>query len=164
MSVLVTGGAGYIGSHAVRQLVRRGHRVVVVDNLLKGHRAAVDRAAAFYEVDVADADQLEGILRRHCVEAVVHFAALSLVDESVADPLRYYQNNTCGTLGLLEAMSRAHVKRMVFSSTAATYGVPTEMPIQETAPQHPINPYGPRSCSSSRFCGIQSSPTRSLVL
>lgn len=142
VSILVTGGAGYIGSHAVRQLIRSGRDVVVVDDLSKGHRQAVDLAAAFYQADVADVDQLESILERHAVDAVMHFAAFSLVGESVAVPLEYYRNNTGGTIGLLRAMQRAGVKRMVFSSTAATYGIPETMPIREETPARPINPYG----------------------
>lgn len=142
MAILVTGGAGYIGSHAVKHFVERGEDVVVVDNLSTGHRAAVHQQAAFYEADIADSAHIEQILRKHSVTAVVHFAAFSLVGESVVVPYLYYRNNTCGTLGLLEAMDAADVKRIVFSSTAATYGIPAEMPIRETTPQRPINPYG----------------------
>jgi UDP-glucose 4-epimerase len=142
VAILVTGGAGFIGSHAVKHFIERGEEVVVVDNLSTGHRAAVHQQATFYEADVADSARIETILRNHSVTAVVHFAAFSLVGESVVLPYRYYRNNTCGTLGLLEAMDAAGVKQIVFSSTAATYGIPDEMPIRETTPQRPINPYG----------------------
>jgi UDP-glucose 4-epimerase len=142
LSILVTGGAGYIGSHMVRQLVRAGRDVVVVDNLDRGHREAVDTQAVFYRADVADVDALERILREHAVECVIHFAALAYVGESVEQPERYYRNNTGGTMRLLEAMDRAAVKRIVFSSTCATYGVPERLPIVESNPQQPISPYG----------------------
>lgn len=142
MSVLVTGGAGYIGSHMVRQLVRAGRQTVVVDNLDRGHREAVDPSAAFYQADVADVDELERIMRKHDVECVIHFAALAYVGESVEQPDRYYRNNAGGTMRLLEAMDCAAVKRIVFSSTCATYGVPERLPIVESTPQQPINPYG----------------------
>jgi UDP-glucose 4-epimerase len=126
----------------VKHLVERGEQVVVIDNLYAGHRAAVHPQAAFYEMDIADTPAVEQILKKHAVKAVVHFAAYSLVGESVATPYKYYRNNTCGTLGLLAAMDAADVKHIVFSSTAATYGIPQEMPIRETTPQRPINPYG----------------------
>ena len=142
MSVLVTGGAGYIGSHAVKQLVDGGCKVVVVDDLSKGHRAAVDTDALFVQANCGDVPRMTDVLRENRVECVIHFAAFSLVGESVAAPLRYYRNNTSATIGLLEAMDAAGVKRMVFSSTAATYGVPEQMPILETTPQRPVNPYG----------------------
>ena len=142
MTVLVTGGAGYIGSHAVRELRARGRSVVVVDNLFRGHRQAVPADVPFYEVPLAEADRLARILREHHVEAVMHFAALAYVGESVTQPLTYYENNTTGTIRLLQAMQSAGVKRMVFSSTCATYGVPETVPLVETMPQRPINPYG----------------------
>ena len=142
MNILVTGGAGYIGSHAVRKLIEAGHVVVVLDNLSHGHRAAVPGDVPFYQVDLKEADRIEEILRTHQIEAVMHFAALISVGESVQKPLLYYQNNTAGAMSLLEAMERAGVKRFVFSSTAATYGEPEETPIYETTKQRPINPYG----------------------
>jgi len=142
MSVLVTGAAGYIGSHAVKMLAERGDDVIAVDNLSRGHRQAVHPTARFYQRDIADTDRLAQIMRKHAVDTVVHFAALAYVGESVGDPLSYYANNTAGTIGLLQAMQRAGVQRMVFSSTCATYGIPDEFPILETAFQQPINPYG----------------------
>jgi len=142
MNVLVTGGAGYIGSHAVRQLIQAGHRVVTVDNLYRGHRQAVDRQATFVQMDLADQAGLTDLLRRHAVDCVMHFAALAYVGESVTRPLDYYLNNTSGALSLLRAMDAAGVRRFVFSSTCATYGEPQATPIVETMPQQPINPYG----------------------
>jgi len=146
MNILVTGGAGYIGSHAVRKLTEAGHTVAVLDNLSYGHRRALPDAMPFYQVDLKETDRIEMILRTHRIEAVMHFAALISVGESVQKPLLYYQNNTAGAVSLLEAMERAGVKRFVFSSTAATYGepevTPTHEPIYETTKQLPINPYG----------------------
>lgn len=142
MNVLVTGGAGYIGSHAVKQLIEAGHRVVVVDNLFRGHRQAVDSRAVFHEVPLSDTSRLAALLREHSIECVMHFAALAYVGESVTQPLTYYDNNTSGAVSLLLAIERARVKRMVFSSTCATYGEPESVPILETMRQEPINPYG----------------------
>lgn len=142
MQVLVTGGAGYIGSHAVHQLISEGHRVVVLDNLCRGHREAVPEEVPFFQVDLAATEKIAEILSEHRIECVMHFAALTYVGESVREPLRYYQNNTAGAMSLLQAMQKADTKRFVFSSTAATYGEPEEMPIQESFPQAPINPYG----------------------
>jgi UDP-glucose 4-epimerase len=142
MNVLVAGGAGYIGSHAVKQLVEAGHRVVAVDNLFRGHAQAVDRRAAFHKIDLCDTQALAEVLARHAIDCVMHFAALAYVGESVAEPLNYYDNNTAGTISLLKAMKTAGVKRMVFSSTCATYGEPETTPITETMRQQPVNPYG----------------------
>ncbi len=142
MNVLVTGGAGYIGSHAVKRLLAIGHRPVVLDNLCRGHRAAVPREVPFYQNDLAETDRIVEILSRHEIGFVVHFAALTAVGESVAEPLLYYRNNTAGAVSLLEAMQQVGVKRFIFSSTAATYGEPDETPIFETTRQQPINPYG----------------------
>jgi len=142
MNILVTGGAGYIGSHAVRKLIEAGHSVVVLDHLSYGHRAAVSDAVPFYQVDLKETDRIEEILRKHQIQAVMHFAAFISVGESMQKPLLYYQNNTAGAMSLLEAMERVGVKRFVFSSTAAVYGQPEEMPIVETTRQQPINPYG----------------------
>jgi len=142
MNVLVTGGAGYIGSHAVKQLVEAGHRVVAIDNLFRGHRQAVHAQATFHKVDLADTLALVDVLRQHEVECVMHFAALAYVGESVTDPLSYYENNTAGAISLLRAMHQVGVKRLVFSSTCATYGEPETTPLVETMPQEPINPYG----------------------
>ncbi len=142
MNVLVAGGAGYIGSHAVKMLVEAGHRVVVVDNLCRGHREAVHAQAVLYEMSLADTQGLFRVLRDEKIDGVMHFAALAYVGESVAEPLSYYDNNTAGTISLLRAMDEAGVHRLVFSSTCATYGQPERMPIVETTPQVPINPYG----------------------
>lgn len=142
MNVLVAGGAGYIGSHAVRQLIEAGHRVVAVDNLYRGHGQAVDCRAVFHEIDLAETHALADVLAKEKIDCVMHFAALTYVGESVADPLAYYDNNTAGTISLLKAMKTAGVKRMVFSSTAAIYGEPDSTPIVETARLEPVNPYG----------------------
>ena len=142
MNVLVAGGAGYIGSHAVKQLTQLGHRVVVVDNLFRGHREAVPPSVPFCQIDLNDTPALTETLARQRIQCVMHFAALAYVGESVAQPLAYYENNTAGTVSLLRAMASAGVKRMVFSSTCATYGEPTSVPIVETMRQEPVSPYG----------------------
>ena len=142
MNVLVTGGAGYIGSHAVKRLLELGHEVVVVDNLGRGHRQAVPGSVPFVEADLRDNEKIVATLSDHDIECVMHFAALAYVGESVTQPLRYYDNNTGGSLSLLRAMHAAGVNRLVFSSTCATYGEPETMPITEDLPQSPINPYG----------------------
>lgn len=144
MGVLVLGGAGYIGSHMVDRLVETtDETVVVVDNLVTGHRAAVHPDAKFYEGDLADKDFMRQVFRENPeVDAVIHFSAFSLVAESMTDPLKYFDNNTVGMVKLLEVMNECGVKNIVFSSTAATYGIPEELPIKETTPQRPINPYG----------------------
>ncbi|HVC19379.1 MAG TPA: UDP-glucose 4-epimerase GalE [Vicinamibacterales bacterium] len=139
--MLVTGGAGYIGSHAAKALHRAGYRVVVYDNLLAGHREAV-RFGEFVEGDVADLALLRHTLRRFAVGAVMHFAALLAVSESVRDPIRYYRTNVSGALTVLEAMAAESVGRFVFSSTCAVYGEPVETPIDEAQPTRPINTYG----------------------
>jgi UDP-glucose 4-epimerase len=141
MRILVTGGAGYIGSHAVRLFLARGHDVWVFDNLSVGHRAAVP-ADRLIVGDLAEVPRLDHALLLHRIEAVVHFAAWTYVGESVREPGKYYQNNVVNTLNLLECMRRNGVERFVFSSTAATYGVPQRVPITEDEPQQPINPYG----------------------
>ncbi|RMG01670.1 MAG: UDP-glucose 4-epimerase GalE [Planctomycetota bacterium] len=142
MNVLVAGGAGYIGSHAVKLLKSTGHSPVVVDNLFRGHRQAVPDDVPFYQVSLAETDRLAEILSQHAIDCVMHFAALAYVGESVTQPLTYYDNNTAGTVSMLQAMQKAGVHKMVFSSTCATYGEPEEVPIVETTPQSPINPYG----------------------
>ena len=142
MNVLVTGGAGYIGSHAVKRLREAGHNVVVMDNLYRGHRAAVPADVPFEATDLRGTELVAQALGKHAIECVMHFAALAYVGESVTDPLAYYDNNTAGTISLLMAMEKIGVKRLVFSSTCATYGEPESMPIVETMPQRPINPYG----------------------
>jgi UDP-glucose-4-epimerase GalE len=141
MRVLVTGGAGYIGSHAVRLLLERGHDVWVYDNLSQGHRRAVP-ADRLIVGDLQECDRLDQALVLHRIEAVVHFAAFTDVAESVRDPARYYRNNLVNTLNLLDCLRRQGVERLVFSSTAAVYGVPEATPIPEEAPLRPINPYG----------------------
>jgi UDP-glucose-4-epimerase GalE len=140
-AVLVTGGAGYIGSHACKALRQAGYRVVVFDNLVAGHRAAV-RHGELIEGDVLDVAAVRAALRRHEAAAVVHFAAYLDVGESVRQPLRYYRNNVGGALAVLEAMAAESVQYFVFSSTCATFGEPVETPIDETHPQRPINAYG----------------------
>jgi UDP-glucose 4-epimerase len=142
MNVLVTGGAGYIGSHCVRQLTAQGHRPVVVDNLVYGHRAAVAKGVPFHEADLGDGKALRAILKKHRIELVMHFAAYCYVGESVTTPLKYYQNNLAAPLHLLDAMLATGVKKFVLSSTCATYGVPERLPLTEDHPQRPINPYG----------------------
>jgi UDP-glucose 4-epimerase len=139
--VLVTGGAGYIGSHTARELSRRGYQVVVLDNLSKGHRASV-AGVEFVEGDTADGGLLRSLFREREVRTVVHFAASSLVGESVLDPAAYYRNNVLGGISLLDAMASARVPCLVFSSTAAVYGEPREVPIPEDHPAVPSNPYG----------------------
>lgn len=142
MSVLVLGGAGYIGSHAVYQLIDQGMDVVVVDNLENGHRQAVHPNAAFYEGDIRDANFLDSVFENESIDEVLHFAANSLVGESMENPLKYFDNNVYGTQVLLKAMTKHGVKNIVFSSTAATYGEPEAVPITETMPTHPTNTYG----------------------
>jgi UDP-glucose-4-epimerase GalE len=141
MRILVTGGAGYIGSHAVRLFLSRGHDVWVYDNLCYGHRAAVP-AERLIVADLAEEQRLDQALVLHRIEAVVHFAAFAYVGESVRDPAKYYRNNLVNTLTLMECMRRHGVRRIVFSSTCATYGVPLRVPITEDEKQLPINPYG----------------------
>jgi len=143
MSVLVLGGAGYIGSHTVDRLVDQGQDVVVVDSLVTGHRAAVNDKAKFYQGDLADQDFMRKVFTENPeIDAVIHFAAYSLVAESMKKPLKYFYNNTAGMIKLLEVMNEFDIKNIVFSSTAATYGIPEKMPIMESDPQDPINPYG----------------------
>lgn len=142
MNVLVCGGAGYIGSHTVYELIERGHSVVVVDSLIKGHKAAIHNEAKFYLGDIRDEEFMDGVFRENQIDAVIDFAAFSLVGESVNEPFKYYENNVYGTLKLLEAMERADVKKIVFSSTAATYGEPENDIIVESDNTNPTNPYG----------------------
>ncbi len=140
-TVLVTGGAGYIGSHTVLQLIARGERVVVLDNLSTGFRRAVGNVPLVVG-NVGDRALVDKLLAEHKVETIIHFAAATIVPESVSDPLKYYGNNTCATRSLLEAASKAGVKHIVFSSTAAVYGIPAEGVASEETPTSPINPYG----------------------
>ncbi|MGJ3242874.1 MAG: UDP-glucose 4-epimerase GalE [Opitutales bacterium] len=142
MKVLVVGGAGYIGSHCVRQLVQAGHQPVVLDNEVFGHRGAVAPDIPYHTGDLGDPEVVKPILRDEGIELVMHFAAFAYVGESVTDPLKYYRNNLIATIHLIQAMLDEGVKRFVFSSTCATYGVPETLPITEDTPQVPINPYG----------------------
>jgi len=142
MRVLVTGGAGYIGSVVVEKLLEDKHFVVAYDNLAKGHRAAVSSEATFVEADLLDTERLTAVLREHRIEAVIHMAADSLVGESVTDPAKYYRNNVVAGLALLNAMRECEVRRIVFSSTAAVYGEPEKQPIEERDVLQPTNPYG----------------------
>ena len=142
MSILVCGGAGYIGSHAVYQLVKAGEEVVIVDNLQNGHRGAINPAAKFYQGDIRDARILDKIFTENKIEAVIHFAAYIEAGESVEKPLKYFNNNVYGMQILLESMVRNGVDKIVFSSTAATYGEPEKFPIEEDDRTQPINPYG----------------------
>src|SRR3954468_10769483 len=132
MRVLVTGGAGYIGSVVTEELLKDGHEVIVFDNLYKGHRGAIVEGARFVEGDLRDGARLRETLKSRGTEAVIHMAADSLVGESVTDPAKYYRNNVCAGLTLLDAMHEGGVKRLVFSSTAAVYGEPEKQPIEET--------------------------------
>ncbi|MEN0642876.1 UDP-glucose 4-epimerase GalE [Alkalicoccobacillus gibsonii] len=141
MAILVTGGAGYIGSHTVLYLLDKGEDVIVVDNLTKGHLDAL-QGATLYEGNLLDGEFLDKVFTEQQIDAVIHFAADSLVGESVAEPLKYYHNNVIGTHSLLTTMVRHNVKNIVFSSTAATYGEPEQVPIVETLPTNPTNPYG----------------------
>ena len=142
MNVLVVGGAGYIGSHCVRQLSAAGHRPVVIDNLVYGHRGAVAKDVPLYAADLGDEEAVGRVLEREKIDVVMHFAAYCYVGESVTDPLKYYLNNSAAALHLLSAMLGAGVTKFVFSSTCATFGVPDRLPISEDFPQAPINPYG----------------------
>jgi len=142
MRVLVTGGAGYIGSVVSEQLVNDGHEVVIYDNLSKGHRGAVVEGARFVQGDLLEADQLRQTPNDNRIDAVIHMAASSLVGESVQEPSKYYHNNVVAGLVLLDAMRECGIRRIVFSSTAATYGEPEEQPIRETTPTNPTNTYG----------------------
>ncbi len=149
MKLLVTGGAGYIGSHTALELLRAGHDVVVVDNLSNSHEESLRRVEAlagksltFHRVDLLDRERLAAVFESEAIDAVIHFAALKAVGESVAQPLRYYRNNITGMLNLLSVMDRHDVRKFVFSSSATVYGDPQEMPITENVPMAPFNPYG----------------------
>lgn len=142
MRLLVLGGAGYIGSHTALELIKKGHEVVVVDNLVTGYVKAVPEKATFYQGDIRDFDFLDDLFKKEKIDAVIHFAAFSLVGESVTNPLKYYDNNLYGTKVLLDAMIKNDIKKIVFSSTAATYGEPENIPILETDRTCPTNPYG----------------------
>ncbi|HEX2118394.1 MAG TPA: UDP-glucose 4-epimerase GalE [Acidimicrobiales bacterium] len=154
MRTLVVGGAGYIGSVVARHLLDAGHRVTVADNLSKGHEWAVPEGAAFVRVDLLDQPAVAALLAQG-FDAVLHFAALSLVGESVSQPVRYFRTNVGGTLNLLDAMRGAGVGRLVFSSTAATYGEPETVPIAETPPTRPTNPYGASKLAVDAAIGFE---------
>ena len=142
MRILVLGGAGYIGSHTALELVKAGNEVAIADNLVTGYRKAIPKGAKFYEGDLRDFDFLNKLFQQEKIDAVIHFAAYSLVGESVTNPLKYYDNNLYGTKVLLEAMVKNNVGKIVFSSTAATYGEPENIPILESDRTCPTNPYG----------------------
>ena len=151
MAILVTGGAGYVGSHTVAALVERGAEVIVIDNLEKGHKKAIWPGAKFCEGDLRDAPFMDKLFTENQITAVIHFAAYSLVAESVQNPTKYYDNNVVGTLQLLKTMNNHSVKSIVFSSTAATYGEPETIPVTETAPERPVNPYGESKLAVERM-------------
>lgn len=155
MKVLVCGGAGYIGSNMTAMLTEQGYEPIVYDNLSKGHAAAV-KDAKLIKADLADYDTILKTLKQEKIEAAMHFAAFIEVGESVAEPLRYYENNFCNTLNLLKAMAEAGVEKFVFSSTAAVYGMPKTVPITEDLPKLPINPYGQSKWAVERMCHFQS--------
>ncbi len=142
MSILVVGGAGYIGSHMVLELIRSGEDVIVVDSLITGHKEAVNEKAKLFVGDIRDKDFLRDVFSKNEIQSVIDFAAFSLVGESVTAPLKYFENNIFGTICLLEVMNEFNVKEIVFSSTAATFGEPEKNPIVESDPTNPTNPYG----------------------
>ena len=151
MAVLVLGGAGYIGSHTAYELIDNGVDVVIADNLETGHKEAVHPKARFYQGDIRDRAFLDGLFEKEPIQGVIHFAANSLVGESMTNPLKYYDNNLCGTKVLLESMVAHGVDKIVFSSTAATYGEPENIPILEGDPTHPTNTYGETKLSMERM-------------
>lgn len=153
MAILVLGGAGYIGSHTVYELIDAGRDVVVADNLQTGFRQAVHPRARFYQADIRDRAAMDRIFEEEQIEGVVHFAASSQVGESMTDPLKYYDNNLCGTTVLLSSMVAHGVDKIVFSSTAATYGEPKRVPILETDPTSPTNCYGETKLAMERMMG-----------
>ena len=151
MTILVLGGAGYIGSHTVFELIERGEDVVVIDNLETGYEQAVHPKARFYQGDIRNREFLEDVFEKETIDAVIHFAANSLVGESMTNPLKYYDNNLCGTKVLLEAMVAHGIDKIVFSSTAATYGEPKQIPIMESDPTEPTNTYGETKLSMEKM-------------
>lgn len=142
MTILVLGGAGYIGSHTVYELIENGEDVAIIDNLQTGHIKAVHPKARFYKGDIRNREFLDSVFAKEKIDAVIHFAAYSLVGESMEKPLKYYENNLCGTKILLDSMVANRINKIVFSSTAATYGEPESLPILETDKTEPTNPYG----------------------
>jgi len=155
MNILVCGGAGYIGSNMTAMLAAHGYEPVVFDNLSKGHKSAIE-GSEFVKGDLADYQLLVKTLRKYNIEAVMHFAAFIEVGESMADPLKYYRNNFCATQNLLSAMETVGVRKFIFSSTAAVYGIPKKMPITENSPTEPINPYGQTKLAVEKMCHYQS--------
>lgn len=153
-NILVTGGAGYIGSHTCKALARAGYTPVAYDNLVHGHEWAV-KWGPLEQGDILDHERLQGVLQRHSPAAVMHFAAFAYVGESVENPSKYYRNNVVGTLSLLEAMQRAQISQLVFSSSCASYGTPDAIPIPESAPQQPINAYGASKLMCERMIADQ---------
>lgn len=151
MSILVLGGAGYIGSHTVKRLIEHGEDVVVADSLLTGHIEAVDKKARFYKGDIRDGEFLDMLFTKEKIDGVIHFAASSQVGESMIKPLKYYDNNLYGTMKLLEKMVEHNIKNIVFSSTAATYGEPKNIPILESDPTIPTNTYGETKLSMEKM-------------
>lgn len=151
MTILVLGGAGYIGSHTVYELIDNGEDVAVIDNLLTGHEEAVHPKARFYKGDIRDREFLDEVLKKEKPDAVIHFAACSLVGESMEKPLKYYDNNLCGTKILLDSMVANGIDKIVFSSTAATYGEPERIPILETDKTEPTNTYGETKLSMEKM-------------
>ena len=162
MRVLVAGGAGYIGSHAMKALGRAGHAPVALDDLRLGHRAAV-LGAPLVEADVQDRAAVAGALRAHRIEAVLHFAAYCYVGESVAEPAKYYANNVHGALCLAEACLEAGVATFVLSSSCATYGEPERVPIDEDTPQRPVNPYGRSKLMAEQILSDLAADRKSVV-
>ncbi len=153
MRILVTGAAGYIGSVCAEALMERGHSVIALDDLSEGHREAVDARAVFCQVDLHDLNSLSAVFQQHKIDAVMHFAALCLVEESVREPAKYYRANVSAGINLLEAMLRHGVKKLIFSSTAATYGEPEKTSITEEHPTLPVNPYGASKLLFERVLG-----------
>ena len=151
MTILVLGGAGYIGSHTVYELIDNGEDVVIIDNLLTGHKEAIHPKARFYKGDIRDREFLDDVLKKEKIDAVIHFAACSLVGESMEKPLKYYDNNLCGTKILLDSMVANGIDKIVFSSTAATYGEPEKVPILETDRTEPTNTYGETKLSMEKM-------------
>lgn len=151
MKILVLGGAGYIGSHTVKELIKSGSQVVIVDNLETGYKEAVHPDAQFYEGDIRDRSFMDDVFEKEKIDGVIHFAANSLVGESMSEPLKYYDNNLYGTKVLLDSMVANGVDKIVFSSTAATYGEPEQVPIMETDPTEPTNPYGETKLSMEKM-------------
>lgn len=150
MNILVTGGAGYIGSHTCKALADAGHKPIVIDNMSYGHEWAV-QWGPLHKTDILDQKKVEEILKSEKIEAVIHFAAFTYVGESVQNPLKYYHNNVIGTLSVLGAMKNANVSKIVFSSTCAVYGIPARGPLEENFPKNPISPYGQSKLISEKI-------------